>query len=93
VYVIDATGHALGRLASRIALVLRGKHKATYTPNVDMGDFVIVLNAGAIKLTGTSRTRSCTSTTPCSGRHPHPAGGRTSSPTTPSVRFREAVWA
>jgi large subunit ribosomal protein L13 len=34
-YVIDATGHALGRLASRIALVLRGKHKATYTPNID----------------------------------------------------------
>jgi large subunit ribosomal protein L13 len=42
-YVIDATGHTLGRLASRIALVLRGKHKATYTPNVDMGDFVIRL--------------------------------------------------
>src|SRR5213078_768810 len=52
-YVIDATGHTLGRLASRIAMVLRGKHKATYTPNVDMGDFVIVLNAGAVKLTGT----------------------------------------
>jgi large subunit ribosomal protein L13 len=51
-YVIDATGHTLGRLASRIAVVLRGKHKATYTPNVDMGDFVIVLNAGAVKLTG-----------------------------------------
>jgi len=51
-YVIDATGHTLGRLASRIALVLRGKHKPTYTPNVDMGDFVIVLNAGAVKLTG-----------------------------------------
>ena len=52
-YVIDATGHTLGRLASRIALVLRGKHKATYTPNVDMGDFVIVTNAGAVRLTGT----------------------------------------
>src|SRR5215831_7391867 len=52
-YVIDATGHTLGRLASRIALVLRGKHKATYTPNVDMGDFVIVLNAGGVRLTGT----------------------------------------
>jgi len=52
-YVIDATGHTLGRLASRIALVLRGKHKSTYTPNVDMGDFVIVLNAGGVKLTGT----------------------------------------
>ena len=51
--MIDATGHTLGRLASRIALVLRGKHKATYTPNVDMGDFVIVLNAGGVRLTGT----------------------------------------
>ncbi|HUJ58315.1 MAG TPA: 50S ribosomal protein L13 [Kofleriaceae bacterium] len=52
-YVIDATGHTLGRLASKIAMVLRGKHKATYTPNVDMGDFVIVLNAGGVQLTGT----------------------------------------
>jgi len=52
-FVIDATGYTLGRLASRIALVLRGKHKATYTPNVDMGDFVIVLNAGNVRLTGT----------------------------------------
>jgi len=51
-YVVDATGQTLGRLASKIAMVLRGKHKATYTPNVDMGDFVIVLNAGAVKLTG-----------------------------------------
>ena len=52
-FVIDAKDHTLGRLASRIALVLRGKHKPTYTPNVDMGDFVIVLNAGGVKLTGT----------------------------------------
>jgi len=52
-FVIDATGHTLGRLASKIAAVLRGKHKPSYTPNVDMGDFVIVLNAGAVKLTGT----------------------------------------
>ena len=52
-FTIDATGQTLGRIASRIALVLRGKHKATYTPNVDMGDFVIVLNAGAVRLTGT----------------------------------------
>ena len=51
-YVVDATGQTLGRLASKIAMVLRGKHKATYTPNVDMGDFVIVLNAGGIRLTG-----------------------------------------
>jgi len=52
-FVIDATGHTLAGLASRIALVLRGKHKPTYTPNVDMGDFVIVLNAGGVVLTGT----------------------------------------
>jgi large subunit ribosomal protein L13 len=52
-FVVDATGQTLGRLASKIAMVLRGKHKATYTPNVDMGDFVIVLNAGAVVLTGT----------------------------------------
>jgi large subunit ribosomal protein L13 len=52
-YVVDATGHTLGRLASKIALVLRGKHKPTFTPNVDMGDFVIVINAGGVKLTGT----------------------------------------
>jgi large subunit ribosomal protein L13 len=52
-YVVDATGQTLGRLASKIAMVLRGKHKPTFTPNVDMGDFVIVLNAGAVKLTGT----------------------------------------
>ena len=51
-FVVDATGQPLGRLASKIAMVLRGKHKATYTPNVDMGDFVIVLNAGSVHLTG-----------------------------------------
>jgi large subunit ribosomal protein L13 len=52
-FVVDATGQTLGRLASKIAAVLRGKHKPTYTPNVDMGDFVIVLNAGSVQLTGT----------------------------------------
>ena len=52
-FVVDATGQTLGRLASKIAMVLRGKHKPTFTPNVDMGDFVIVLNAGAVVLTGT----------------------------------------
>lgn len=51
-FVIDAAGHTVGRLASKISAVLRGKHKATFTPNVDMGDFVIVINAAGIKLTG-----------------------------------------
>ena len=51
-FVVDATDKPLGRLASEIARVLRGKHKPTYTPHVDTGDFVVVVNAGKIKLTG-----------------------------------------
>ena len=54
--VIDATDLVLGRLASRIALVLRGKHKANYTPHVDCGDNVIVINAEKIRLTGKKLT-------------------------------------
>ncbi|MFO7245535.1 MAG: 50S ribosomal protein L13 [Bacillota bacterium] len=52
-YVIDAEGKTLGRLATRVASVLRGKHKPEYTPHVDTGDFVIVVNAGKVALTGT----------------------------------------
>ncbi len=51
-YVIDAEGQSLGRVASKVAHVLRGKHKPTFTPHVDCGDFVIVLNAEKVKLTG-----------------------------------------
>ena len=51
-YVIDAEGQNLGRLASKVATVLRGKHKAIYTPNVDCGDYVIVINASKVNLTG-----------------------------------------
>lgn len=51
-YVIDASGQTLGRLASEVASILRGKHKAIYTPHVDTGDFVIVINADKIILTG-----------------------------------------
>ena len=51
-YVVDATDVALGRLASKVAVVLKGKHKATYTPHVDCGDYVIVVNAEKVKLTG-----------------------------------------
>ena len=51
-YVIDAEGVSLGRLATRVADVLRGKHKPTYTPNIDCGDFVIVVNASKVNLTG-----------------------------------------
>ena len=51
-YVIDATGISLGRVATKAATVLRGKHKPTYTPYVDCGDYVIVINADKVKLTG-----------------------------------------
>jgi large subunit ribosomal protein L13 len=51
-YVVDASDKVLGRLAARIATVLLGKHKPTYTPHVDTGDFVIVTNAGKVKVTG-----------------------------------------
>lgn len=51
-YVLDATDQVLGRLAVRIASVLMGKNKPTYTPHVDTGDFVIVLNADKVKVTG-----------------------------------------
>ncbi len=51
-YVVDATDMTLGRLASNVANVLRGKNKPTYTPNLDTGDYVIVINAEKIKVTG-----------------------------------------
>lgn len=51
-YIIDADGEILGRLASRVANILRGKHKPTYTPHVDSGDFVIVVNAERVRVTG-----------------------------------------
>ena len=51
-YVVDAQGKTLGRLASEVATLLRGKHKPVYTPHVDTGDFVIVINASQIELTG-----------------------------------------
>ena len=51
-YIVDASGQNLGRLATRIASVLMGKHRPEYTPGVDMGDFVIVTNCGQITVTG-----------------------------------------
>ena len=51
-HVIDATDQVLGRLAARISLILQGKHKPTYTPHVDTGDFVVVINAAKVKITG-----------------------------------------
>ena len=51
-YVVDATGHTLGRLSSEIASILRGKNKPTFTPHIDTGDYVVVVNADKIKVTG-----------------------------------------
>lgn len=56
-YVVDATDQRLGRLATEIAMVLRGKNKPTYTPFMDTGDFVIVINADKIAVTGKKRTQ------------------------------------
>ncbi len=56
-HIVDADGKVLGRLASQIAQVLRGKHKAIYTPNVDTGDFVVVVNAAKVRVTGKKETQ------------------------------------
>lgn len=55
-YVVDATGQTLGRLASKIAIRLRGKHKAAYTPNCDTGDHIVIVNAGKVRVTGRKLT-------------------------------------
>lgn len=55
-WLVDAKGQPLGRLASRVATILRGKHKPTYTPHVDTGDFVVVVNAAQVKVTGAKAT-------------------------------------
>jgi large subunit ribosomal protein L13 len=54
-YLVDAKDQVLGRLATRLATILRGKHKPIYTPHVDTGDFVVVVNATQVKLTGNKR--------------------------------------
>jgi large subunit ribosomal protein L13 len=55
-WVVDATDQPLGRLASRVAQILSGKHKTSYTPHVDTGDFVVVVNAAQVKVTGKKAT-------------------------------------
>jgi large subunit ribosomal protein L13 len=51
-YLVDAEGQVLGRLASKVAMIIRGKNKPVFTPNTDTGDFVVVINADKVKLTG-----------------------------------------
>ncbi|MDR2980634.1 MAG: 50S ribosomal protein L13 [Puniceicoccales bacterium] len=55
-YVVDAADQVLGRLAVKIAAILRGRHKPTYTPHIDTGDYVVVINADKIRLTGNKET-------------------------------------
>jgi large subunit ribosomal protein L13 len=55
-FVVDATGKTLGRLATEIARRLRGKHKAEYTPHMDTGDYIVVINAKDVRVTGNKRT-------------------------------------
>ena len=56
-YLVDAEGKTLGRLATEIARVLKGKHKPTYSPHIDMGDYVVVVNAEKIRVTGNKATQ------------------------------------
>jgi large subunit ribosomal protein L13 len=68
-YIVDAEGKTLGRLASEVASIIRGKHKPEFTPHVDGGDFVIVINASKIELTGKKLTQKMYY------RHSHHPGG------------------
>jgi large subunit ribosomal protein L13 len=56
-YVVDAEGQTLGRLASKVAAILRGKHKTIFTPHVDCGDYVVIMNAEKIRVTGSGLIR------------------------------------
>ena len=62
-YVVDATGHTLGRLASEVAKVLRGKNKPIFTPHMDCGDYVIIVNADKVNVSGKKLDRRFTTIT------------------------------
>jgi large subunit ribosomal protein L13 len=91
-HVIDATDVVLGRLASHVATLLRGKHKPTFAPHVDTGDFVVVVNAGKVALSGNKREDKL------SHRHSGFPGGLTSVPfgelldKNPRRAIERAVW-
>jgi large subunit ribosomal protein L13 len=91
-YVIDATDVVLGRLATQAATLLRGKHKPTFAPHVDGGDFVVVINASKIALSGNKRTDKL------AYRHSGFPGGLTSTPVgeildkDPRKAVEKAVW-
>ena len=86
--LIDADGMTLGRLATQAAMILRGKNKPQYTPNADTGDFVIVINADKVVLTGNKATRqtpSPTGATPATSADSRPSPSRRPWPSTPSA--------
>lgn len=94
--IVDANGQNLGRLAARIAHVLLGKHKPTFTPGVEMGDFVIVVNAGSVTVTGT-KTKSKLTTKAYNRHSGYPGGFKSISlrdqlQQYPDRALREAVW-
>ena len=95
-FVVDATGQTLGRLATRIASTLLGKHKPTFTPGVEMGDYVVVVNAGRVTVTGT-KTSSRLDTKFYHHHSGYPGGLKTISlrdqlRTGPDRAIRAAVW-
>jgi large subunit ribosomal protein L13 len=91
-FVVDADDRVLGRLATRIATVLRGKHKARFTPHMDTGDFVVVVNAEKVKLTGDKEEKKMYY------RHSGHPGGFRAMPAKamrakkPEQMIRQAVW-
>ncbi len=94
--LVDANGQTLGRLAARIAHVLLGKHKPTFTPGVELGDFVVVINAERVSVTGT-RTHSKMETKLYNHHSGYPGGLKTVSlrdqlNTYPDRALRAAVW-
>lgn len=85
-YVVDAENQIVGRVASKVAAILRGKHKPTFTPHVDCGDFVIVLNADKVRFTGSKESAKEYF------RHTgYPGGGRTRTPEDVRVRKPEFI--
>lgn len=85
-YLVDAEGITLGRLATTVAATLRGKHKPTYTPHVDTGDFVVVINADKVRVTGKKETQKNYY------RHSnYPSGLTTTSLKDMRVRFPERI--
>ena len=91
-FVIDATDKVLGRVASEVALRLRGKHKAIYTPHVDTGDFIVIVNADKIRVTGNkAEDKVYYRHSGYPGRHPRHRTSRTCRPSHPGRALEKAV--